>query len=88
MKAVTLRSVVERVSLMSLTPSAVAAVLNNSSASHSVPEHTKRRIVKAARELNYRPNFFARSLRVRRTYTIGVILERSATPRLDRDQRH
>jgi DNA-binding LacI/PurR family transcriptional regulator len=30
--------------------------------------------VKAARELNYRLNFFARSLRVRRTYTIGVTL--------------
>jgi DNA-binding LacI/PurR family transcriptional regulator len=44
--------------------------------------------MKAARELNYRLNFFARSLRVRRTYTIGVILERSATPTLDRDQRH
>ena len=71
MKTVTLRSVAERVEL---TPSTVSAVLNNSSASHSVPEHTKRRIVKAARELNYRPNFFARSLRVRRTYTIGVIL--------------
>jgi DNA-binding LacI/PurR family transcriptional regulator len=50
MKAATPRSVAERVSLMSLTPSAVAAVLNNSSASHSVPEHTKRRIAKAARD--------------------------------------
>jgi len=84
MKAVTLSPVAERAEL---TPSAVSAVLNISSASRSAPEHTKRRIVKAARELNYRLNFFARSLRVRRTYTIGVILERSATPTLDRDQR-
>jgi DNA-binding LacI/PurR family transcriptional regulator len=70
--AVTLRSVAEHVGL---TPSTVSAVLNNSSASRSVPERTKKRILAAAQDLNYRPNFFARSLRVQRTYTIGVILE-------------
>jgi len=69
--AVTLKSVAARVGL---TASTVSAVLNNSSASHSVPERTKKRIQAAARRLNYRPNFFARSLRVKRTYTIGVIL--------------
>src|SRR5271155_957059 len=68
---VTLKSVAECVGL---TASTVSAVLNNSSASRSVPEHTKSRILAAARDLNYRPNFFARSLRVRRTYTIGVLL--------------
>jgi DNA-binding LacI/PurR family transcriptional regulator len=70
--AVTLRSVADRVGL---TPSTVSAVLNNSSAARSVPEHTKKRILAAAQGLNYMPNFFARSLRVKRTYTIGVILE-------------
>jgi LacI family transcriptional regulator len=70
--AVTLRSVAE---LVGLTASTVSAVLNSSSASRSVPEHTKKRILTAARALNYRPNFFARSLRVKRTFTIGVILE-------------
>jgi DNA-binding LacI/PurR family transcriptional regulator len=70
--AVTLRSVAE---LVGLTASTVSAVLNGSSASHSVPEHTKKRILTAARALDYRPNFFARSLRVKRTYMIGVILE-------------
>ena len=40
-----------------------------------MPPHTKKRIVAAARALDYRPNFFARSLRVKRTYMIGVILE-------------
>jgi DNA-binding LacI/PurR family transcriptional regulator len=69
--AVTLRSVAEDVGL---TASTVSAVLNNSSASRSVPERTKNRILAAARDLNYRPNFLARSLRVRRTYTIGAIL--------------
>ena len=58
-----------------LTPGTVSAVLNKSAASSSVPQHTKNRIVAAARELNYRPNFFARSLRVKRTFTVGVIAQ-------------
>lgn len=66
----TLRAVAERAKL---TPSTVSHVLNNSPAAQSVPEETKKRIFKAARELNYHPNFFARSLKVRRSYTIGVI---------------
>jgi DNA-binding LacI/PurR family transcriptional regulator len=69
---VTLKSVAE---LVGLTASTVSAVLNSSSASHSVPEHTKKRIVAAARALDYQPNFFARSLRAKRTYMVGVILE-------------
>ncbi len=40
-----------------------------------IPEPTKNRIIAAAQELNYRPNFFACSLRLRRTYTIGMIAE-------------
>jgi DNA-binding LacI/PurR family transcriptional regulator len=69
---VTLKSVAEH---LGLTPGTVSAVLNNSAASRSIPERTRSRIVEAARKLNYRPNFMARSLRVQRTYTIGVILE-------------
>jgi DNA-binding LacI/PurR family transcriptional regulator len=68
--AVTLKAVAEKVGL---TPGTVSAVLNNSPACRSVPERTKTRILEAARELNYRPNFLARALRVKRTYTIGVI---------------
>jgi len=69
---VTLRAVAERVSL---APGTVSAVLNDSPAASSIPEITKARIHAAARELQYRPNFFARSLRKKRTYTIGVIAE-------------
>jgi LacI family transcriptional regulator len=60
---------------LQLTPGTVSAALNNSAAARSIPENTKQRILAAARELNYRPNFFARSLRLQRTYTIGVIAE-------------
>jgi DNA-binding LacI/PurR family transcriptional regulator len=69
---VTLKAVAEHVGL---TPGTVSAVLNNSPASSSVPQRTKTRILDAARKLNYRPNFFARSLRVKRTFTVGVIAQ-------------
>jgi LacI family transcriptional regulator len=69
---VTLRTIAQ---YLGLTPATISAALNNSAASKSFPEHTKARILAAARELNYRPNYFARSLRSRRTYTIGVIAE-------------
>ena len=69
-RVVTLKAVAEHVGL---TPGTVSAVLNNSAAARSVPERTKKRVLAAARELNYRPNYLARSLRVQRTYTIGVI---------------
>ena len=72
LRRVTLKVVAEHVGL---TPGTVSGVLNNSPASSSVPQHTKDRILAAARELNYRPDFFARSLRVKRTFTIGVIAQ-------------
>jgi DNA-binding LacI/PurR family transcriptional regulator len=69
---VTLKTIAKH---LGLTPGTVSAALNNSAAAQSLPEHTKNRIIAAARELNYRPNFFARTLRLKRTYTIGVIAE-------------
>jgi DNA-binding LacI/PurR family transcriptional regulator len=74
---VTLKTVAEHVGL---TPGTVSAVLNKSPASRSFPQHTKSRILAAVRELNYRPNFFARSLRVKHTYTIGVITDEIGDP--------
>src|SRR6195256_3256250 len=58
-----------------LTPGTVSAVLNDAPSARSIPQETKNRIHAAAKELNYRPNFFARTLRNKRTYTIGVIAE-------------
>src|SRR2546427_1576588 len=55
-------------------------VANNSSAAQSIPQHTKNRIIEAAKALNYRPNFFARTLGLRRTYTSGVIAEEIGDP--------
>ena len=69
---ITLKSVAQHVGL---TPGTVSAVLNDAPSARSIPQDTKNRIRAAAKELNYRPNFFARTLRSKRTYTIGVIAE-------------
>src|SRR5216684_9061003 len=69
---VTLQMVAERVGL---TKGTCSAVLNKSAASRSVPLHTQQRILAAARELKYKPSFYARNLRVKRTYMIGVVAE-------------
>src|SRR5580692_9925493 len=69
---ITLKAVAQHVGL---TPGTVSAVLNDSPSARSIPQETKNRIHAAAKELNYRPNFFARTLRNKRTYTIGVIAE-------------
>lgn len=69
---VTLQQVAQHVGLSTGT---VSAVLNDSPSAAAIPKKTKDRISAAAKELNYRPNFFARSLRKKRTFTIGVITE-------------
>lgn len=69
---VTLQMLAERVGL---TKGTCSAVLNKTAASSSVPAHTQERILRAARELKYRPSFYARNLGVKRTYMIGVITQ-------------
>jgi DNA-binding LacI/PurR family transcriptional regulator len=67
---VTLKSVAAHVGL---TAGTVSAVLNDAPSAKHIPKPTRERIIAAARKLDYRPNFFARSLRKRRTFTLGVI---------------
>jgi DNA-binding LacI/PurR family transcriptional regulator len=73
----TLKTVASQVGL---SPGTVSAVLNNTPACRSVPEQTKSRIFAAARELNYKPDFWARALRLKRTSTIGVIAAEIGDP--------
>jgi DNA-binding LacI/PurR family transcriptional regulator len=59
---------------LKLSPTTVSVVLNYSPLADSIPQETKDRIFEAARNLNYRPNYIARSLRNQRTHTIGVLI--------------
>lgn len=67
---VSLRTVAERVGL---APCSVSAVLNNTPASWAIPQRTKERVFRAAGELNYRPNLWARSLRTKRTRLVAAV---------------
>lgn len=59
---------------LNLSPTTLSLVLNGSPMADSIPKETQDRIFSAARELNYRPNYLARSLRVQRTHTLGVLV--------------
>lgn len=59
---------------LGLSPTTVSLVLNNSPRARSIPQHTKDRVLQAAKTFNYRPNFFARYLTNKRTYTVAVIV--------------
>ena len=70
-QSVSLKSLAEH---LGLSQAAVSLVINRSPAAKSIPHRTQELIRAAARELNYRPNQLARSLRQQRSYTIGVVV--------------
>lgn len=69
--AITIRDVAERSGFSSAT---VSIVLNNAPLARYIPDTTKTKIQRAAAHLGYRPNLFARSLRSRRSHTVGVMV--------------
>jgi LacI family transcriptional regulator len=68
---VTIRDVAKESGFSSTT---VSIVLNNAPIARYIPPTTKKRIEKAAKKLGYRPNLFARSLRSKRSHTVGVMV--------------
>src|SRR5271163_1291601 len=58
---------------LKLDPATVSVVLNKVPG-RSIPEVTRERIRAAALKFNYEPSFLARSLRSRRTMTIGILV--------------
>jgi DNA-binding LacI/PurR family transcriptional regulator len=68
---VTLRTLATHLGL-SLTT--VSVVVSDSPAAQAIPPATRKRILAAASELHYRPNYFARSLRKERSMSVGVLV--------------
>src|SRR5438045_2386689 len=68
---VTIRDVAKESGFSSTT---VSIVLNNAPLARYIPSATKKKIEKAANKLGYRPNLFARSLRSKRSHTVGVMV--------------
>lgn len=72
---VSLKFLAQRLGLSTTT---VSLVLNDSPRARSIPQTTKDRIRDAARTFNYRPNFFARCLNDKRSFTVAVIIPEMA----------
>src|SRR5690349_2938176 len=68
---VTIRDVAKESGFSSTT---VSIVLNNAPLARYIPAATKKKIERAAEKLGYRPNQFARSLRSKRSHTVGVMV--------------
>src|ERR1700737_4273660 len=68
---ITIRDVAKESGFSSTT---VSIVLNDAPLARYIPPATKKRIEKAAKKLGYRPNLFARSLRSKRSNTVGVMV--------------
>ena len=58
---------------LQLSQTTISLVLNNSPSAKSIPQETRQRVLDAAEKLNYRPNYFARSLRQSRSLSVGVL---------------
>ena len=58
---------------LQLSQTTVSLVLNNSPSAKSIPHETRQRVLDAAEKFNYRPNYFARSLRQSKSMSVGVL---------------
>ncbi len=59
---------------LDLSPATISLVLNNAPGVRSIPQETRDRVMKAAAKFDYRPSFYARSLRTRQSFTVGVLV--------------
>jgi DNA-binding LacI/PurR family transcriptional regulator len=59
---------------LGLSTATISLVINRSPGARSIPHVTQERIWAAARKFKYRPNLIARSLRQKRSFTIGVMV--------------
>ncbi len=59
---------------LDLSPATISLVLNNAPGVRSIPEETRERVIAAAKKFDYRPSFFARSLRRRQSFSVGVLV--------------
>src|SRR5579859_5192823 len=59
---------------LNLSPATISLVLNNAAGVRSIPQETRDRVIQAAAKFDYRPSFYARSLRKRQSFSIGVLV--------------
>ena len=59
---------------LGLSKTTVSFVLNDAPQARQLSPETRRRVLEAARELNYRPSYYARNLRKASSESVGVIV--------------
>ncbi len=59
---------------LNLSPATISLVLNNAPGVRSIPQETRDRVIEAATKFEYRPSFYARSLRKQQTFSVGVLV--------------
>jgi DNA-binding LacI/PurR family transcriptional regulator len=59
---------------LDLSPATISLVLNNAPGVDAIPQMTRDRVKAAAEKFDYRPSFYARTLRSRQTYSVGVLV--------------
>ena len=59
---------------LNLSPATISLVLNNAPGVRSIPQDTRDRVKDAAAKFDYRPSFYARSLRKRQSFSVGVLV--------------
>jgi DNA-binding LacI/PurR family transcriptional regulator len=59
---------------LDLSPATISLVLNDAPGVRAIPQSTRDRVKAAAAKFDYLPSFYARSLRMRQSYSIGVLV--------------
>jgi DNA-binding LacI/PurR family transcriptional regulator len=59
---------------LDLSPATISLVLNNAPGVRSIPQETRDRVLEAAKKFEYRPSFYARSLRRKQSFSVGVLV--------------
>lgn len=59
---------------LKLSPSTISLVMNDAPLARFIPEATKQRVLEAARKFDYRPDFYAKYLSSKRSFSIAVLL--------------
>ncbi|HEX4020939.1 MAG TPA: LacI family DNA-binding transcriptional regulator [Acidobacteriaceae bacterium] len=67
-------SLKELAAYLGLSQTTVSRVINRTPAANRIPESTQQRVFEAAAQLKYKANIFARSLRNKKSFTVGVMV--------------
>ena len=65
---------------LKLSPSTVSLVMNDAPRAKLIPEATRQRIIDAAAKFDYRPDFYAKYLYSKRSFTAAVVLAEIREP--------